>query len=263
MMLRGLASRAGIALVLVSLLLPWVGARALIVDAIGDSKNTEAPDDDPGWANVGRCRSWTAVYLGGGWVLTARHVGAADLNLDGEKYTAVPNSRQVISVLGEAKTDLILFRIDPLPALPTLSLSKSPPEIGESILMIGAGYGRGDQITGGYFSGYYWDSKIGMKWGTGTVFEYLVAETVGTTKAFATRFSIAKTRYEAQAASGDSGGAAFVRGADRWELAGILLAIKGYDGQPQRSAVYGNQTVIADLAHYRETIYRVTGRSED
>ncbi len=98
-----------------------------------------------------------------------------------------------------------------------------------------------------------------MRWGTGAVSEYLDADTIGSTKAFATRFSIAKTRDEAQAATGDSGGAAFARGVDRWELAGIIIGIKRYNNQPQRTAVYGNQTVIADLAHYREEIHRITG----
>jgi hypothetical protein len=252
-----------VALALVWLLVPWVVARALIVDAVGDSNSTEAPADDPGWANVGSTRSWTAVYLGGGWVLTARHVGAADLILGGKTYALVTKTQRNISRSGEPRPDLLLYRVDPEPALPTLSLSKSSPEIGESVVMIGAGYGRGDQIVGEHFNGFRWNRRLDKQWGTGMVFEHLNTDTVGTTKAFATRFSIAKTRYEAQAAVGDSGGAAFVRGADGWELAGILLAVKSYQGQPPRTAVYGNQTVIADLAHYREAIYRITGLSEE
>jgi hypothetical protein len=256
------ASRAGFALALLWLLLPWVAAHALIVHAVGDADSTEAPADDPGWANVGRCTGWTAVYLGGGWVLTARHVGASDLVLAGTNYPLVEKSLQVISISEETPTDLLLYRIHPEPSLPTLVLSKSTPEIGEVVVMIGTGHGKGKRIKGGNFSGFHWGSRTGMKWGTGTVFEHLLADTVGTTKSFATRFSVAKTRYEAQAAVGDSGGAAFVRSGGRWELAGILLAIKEYEGQPQRSAVYGNHTVIADLSHYREVIYQITGLPE-
>jgi hypothetical protein len=99
-----------------------------------------------------------------------------------------------------------------------------------------------------------------MRWGTGVVVEYLDAVAFGSTKGFATRFSIAKTRHEAQAAPGDSGGAAFARGVDRWELAGIILEIKGNSGgQPPRTAIYGNRTIIANLAHYREAIQQITG----
>jgi hypothetical protein len=249
-----------VALVFASLLLPWAGVRAIVLEVEEDSKNTVAPADDPGWANVGACRGLTCVYLGGGWVLTARHAGVNDLTLEGKRYTADPKSKQVIPTEDRTRPDLLLFRIEPTPVLPTLALSKSPPEIGSSVVMVGKGHGRGDPVEGVNFSGFFWSKRSKMRWGTGVVVEYLDAVGFGSTKGFATRFSIAKTRHEAQAAPGDSGGAAFARGVDRWELAGIILEIKGNSGgQPPRTAVYGNRTIIANLAHYREAIQQITG----
>jgi hypothetical protein len=234
-----------------------------VIDVADDSLNRVAPVDDPGWSNVGNCRGLTAVYLGGGWVLTARHVGAGDISLKGKLHTLVEGSRQVIRGAPDvpANADLLLFQVEPEPRLPVLALAKTVPEIGDSIMMIGKGRGRGDPIGNNAFNGFNWNQQAIMRWGTGMVHGHRFAERVGVTKVFSTRFSIAKTRYESQAAVGDSGGAAFIRGGEGWELAGIILAIETYGGQSGQSAVYGNKTLIADLAFYRDVIHRIIGRS--
>jgi secreted trypsin-like serine protease len=89
--------------------------------------------------------------------------------------------------------------------------------------------------------------------------EHVHDQSVGNTDTFATRFSIARTEHEAQAAHGDSGGAAFAYLENRWQLVGIILAVDNHIGQPERSAVYGNRTMIADLARYSQFIESVTG----
>jgi hypothetical protein len=94
--------------------------------------------------------------------------------------------------------------------------------------------------------------------------EYLYDLSVGNTDAFATRFSIAKTAHEAHAAHGDSGGAAFAYLEDRWQLVGIILAVDAHfaDADTDESAqlaAYGDRTLIADLARYRQFIQGVTG----
>jgi hypothetical protein len=90
------------------------------------------------------------------------------------------------------------------------------------------------------------------------VHEYLHDHSIGNTDAFSTRFSIANTAHEAHAALGDSGGAAFAYLEDRWQLVGIILAVDVHNGQPDRSSVYGNRTMIADLARYSRFIQSVT-----
>ncbi|MEI6037455.1 MAG: hypothetical protein WCQ91_05985, partial [Planctomycetota bacterium] len=56
---------------------------------------------------------------------------------------------------------------------------------------------------------------------------------------------------------GDSGGAVFVKNGSAWELAGIMLAVDQYSGQPSNTAVFGNQTYSADLSFYNGQIVQV------
>jgi hypothetical protein len=235
------------------------GAQGLVIERESGMLNQRAPADDPGWANVGVCKRWTAVYLGRGWVLTAAHVGVSNIELDGTMYEADKKSRERVLNSDGTEADLMLFRIDPVPELPSLEISAEPPPLGNSIVMVGSGMGRGESTTGQGRVGFSWQEPFVKRWGTSRVYEHLDYRSVGNTHAFATRFSIAKTEYEAQAALGDSGGAAFAYLEDRWQLVGIILAVDNHSGQPERSAVYGNRTMIADLARYSQFIRAVTG----
>jgi hypothetical protein len=239
------------------------GAVGLVVEHEEETFNQRAPADDPGWANVGVCKRWTAVYLGRGWVLTAAHVGPSDISLDGTMYEADVKSRERVLNPDGTTTDLMLFRIDPVPDLPSLEISTQSPPLGSSIIMVGSGLGRGERTTGQGRVGFSWQEPSVKRWGTSLVHEHLHDQSVGNTDAFATRFSIAKTAHEAHAAHGDSGGAAFAYREDRWQLIGIILAVDNHTGQPERSAVYGNRTMIADLARYSQFIQSVTGALSD
>ena len=72
-----------------------------------------------------------------------------------------------------------------------------------------------------------------MRWGTNKV--------AGTgehpdTLTFATNFTkivgAGSTANEAQGADGDSGGAVFIKNGTTWELAGVMIAIATFEGQP-------------------------------
>ena len=259
---RGLEHRALLALVFALILLPTSRPAALILE-MEDTSNTQAPADDPGWANVGICDRWTAVYLGNGWVLTARHVGPAELILEGVGYSVEAGSKRVVLNEDATAADLVLFRIDSGPDLSTVQISNSSPPIGIPIVMIGAGFSQSGRVFEAGRAGYRWSKRTKKLWGTNKVFRHLHDQSVGNTETFATRFSIAKTRFEANAARGDSGGAAFVHAGDRWELAGIILATGNFGKQTHRTTLYGNHTFIADLSRYRGFIHRVTGLYPD
>jgi hypothetical protein len=51
----------------------------------------------------------------------------------------------------------------------------------------------------------------------------------------------------------------FVKNGGQWQLAGIMVAVAGYSGQPspELTAVFGNDTFIADLSYYRNQIVAV------
>ena len=233
-------------------------AVGLVIEHEEGALNSEVPVDDPGWDNVGVCNGWTAVYLGRGWVLTAAHVGVSNVNLEGTMYVADMNSRERVFNPDQTAADLILFRIDPEPDLPSLKISAESPPIGSPIVMIGSGLGRGEKTAGRGRVGFSWQAPSLKRWGTSTVHEYLHDQSVGNTDSFATRFSIAKTAHEAHAAHGDSGGASFAHLEGQWQLVGIILAVDSHFGQPARSAAYGNRTFIADLARYRQFIHSIT-----
>jgi hypothetical protein len=239
------------------------GAVGLIVENEEQALNYQAPADDPGWANVGVCNRWTAVYLGRGWVLTAAHVGPSNINLDGTMYAANVKSRKRVLNRDGSAADLVLFRIDPEPDLPAMKISADTPPIGSPFVMVGSGLGRGEKMEGEGRVGFFWQAPSVKRWGTSVVSEQLHDQSVGNTDTFTTRFSIARTAHEAQAAHGDSGGAAFAYIGDRWQLVGIILAVDNHIGQPYRSAVYGNRTIIADLARYSRFIQSVTGALSD
>ena len=111
--------------------------------------NITAPGDDPGWGNVGACNSAGAIYLGNQWVLTAYHVNASagfPVVFNGTAYTTIPSSGVRLTNNGaggmSALTDLIVFRINGDPGLPTPVISASAPALGDDIVMIGNGLNR-------------------------------------------------------------------------------------------------------------------------
>lgn len=250
--------RGVIALILALNVLAASGAIGLVIENEEETLNRQAPADDPGWAYVGVCNRWTAVYLGGGWVITAAHVGPSDITLEGTTYAADIKSRETVRNPDGTEADLMLFRIDPVPDLPSLKISAKSPPIGSPIVMVGSGLGRGEKATGEGRVGFFWQAPSIKRWGTSVVHGYLHDRSIGNTDAFTTRFSIANTAHEAHAAHGDSGGAAFAYLENRWKLVGIILAVDTHDGQPDRLSAYGNRTIIADLAHYRQFIQSVT-----
>ncbi len=79
----------------------------------GWTQPTVQPDgftSTTGWNYVGSVNGNSAVYLGNGWVLTAAHVGANNLTLNGTIYPMVANTAKTIG-----SVDLLVFRVAPWP----------------------------------------------------------------------------------------------------------------------------------------------------
>ena len=245
---------------LLSCLSSWP-AQALVIAAEDQSATTRPPLSDPGWGRVGQRGDTGAIYLGKGWVLTANHVGVGTLVLDGKSYSPVPGSMvQLENADGGSKADLILFRIERAPDLPLLPLRRETPPPDFPVLLIGYGQGRGRPFRWPpRVQGFVWDGEGKKRWGTNRVYgkPHDVTRDSTTTRSFSTRFAPAGTPHEAQAALGDSGGAAFVRDRRGWRLVGVLFAVGEFEGQQPGMALYGNVTNIADLSYYREQILEI------
>ena len=264
---------------------PPRAARAVVINTISGTGNTTAPADDPGWANVGELGIGTGVYLGNGWVLTAYHVGGGSIVLGGGTYAMLAGSGTRLTnggAPGKAPlTDLSMFRLATTPTgLGGVAIAATPSGTGAAVTMIGAGRDRGaftewsvntntgtspwvwtEVGSGGNFAGYKTLSSRGMRWGTNAVSGtgLWINDNYGEIKTFATTFDDVPDSTEAQAAYGDSGGGVFRKNGSTWELAGLMLAVKGYSGQPDpgANAVFGNETFAADLSFYRPQIMAI------
>lgn len=250
-----------------------------VVNVIFPSGNTSAPTglgdqpSDPGFANVGQVNGSTGVYLSGGWVLTADHVGAGSFVSNGQSYGY--NGVDSYQING---TDLRLFKLSTFPVLPSLSIATSSPLAGSAVVMIGAGRTAQDSLTNWYvdvdtatwtwsedqsdaadyiISGFVTDSSKSVRWGTNTINGFT---TFDNASAFYTNFSFTnRTTYESQAVTHDSGGAIFTQNGTSWELAGTIVAVASpfnFNGQPggPNNAIFGNYTIAIDLSAHATDI---------
>ena len=253
-------------------------ARGVIVAGGDGSQNTTAPEGGRGWDYVGRITSAngapsSVTYLRNNWFVTAYHVkqydnptgvilGGSSYSIDANSWTRITNSS------GSAvNTDLILFQVEEDVGLPDITIASTPAN-GTELTMIGNGRNRAPDLTqwlvsgstwkevdsGGNHFGYKWASGATKHWGVNTKAsnDRLRSDGFGLTDMFRTDFD--DEAGQAQAATYDSGGGVFVKNGDEWQLAGIMLAVSTYSGQPAGTSVFGESTYIADLSVYSNEI---------
>jgi len=219
-----------------------------------------------GWSYVGQVNGLTATYLGNGWVLTANHVGTGDFELGGTTYPWIPGTEVRLRTNPTTLADLLVFAISPSPALAPLPIRTTPPPVGEFLILIGCGRDRGGATSwdpNGAFPpppeelfGWDWAATQTKRWGTNEV-TALTTGLIAGTVSFYTEFDDGEILPEAQAATGDSGGAAFSINGAATELAGILYAIGPTPGQPPNTALFTNLTFIARLDFYYDELSQI------
>lgn len=247
------------------LLLLAAPSNAVVVDTSSPELYESPPADDPGWRNVGRRGSTTAIYLGEGWVLTSRHSAMGAVEFDGVTHEPVTDTLHWLdSPLGGIKADLMMFRITPEPDLPSLALRRRPVSPGEEVVLVGYGRGRGGPAKSGL--GYAVDERWVKRWGANVVEhdrENVRGPNETLTRCFTTRFDRDRSaEHEAQATGGDSGGAVFHRGKRRWRLVGVMLSVTSSPSQQRNEALFGNSTHSADLGAYAAQILEILGRPQ-
>ena len=243
------------------------------------------PDEEPvaiEYGNVGKIGSASGVYLGDGWVLTAKHVGANDITFgdttyqyDGESAVSIKNPTGVQG-LNSVYTDLTLFHLSEEPDLPAINISSESPAPGSTVFYVGYGGVGEDEISYWTVSGdyvwtesvnptYYWGYKIAsrgeLSWGYNTTFGNGDGPLPGTHIVSANQVDIVavKTGFnsqdlDSQAASGDSGGALFSQDSEgNWGLAGIISCVEVLQNSPTQAMVDSTTCSVA-LSFYRDQI---------
>jgi len=246
--------------------------------------NNAAPMGQNFFNNVGVVGSATGIYLGNGWVLTANHVAPvlpASATFGGVSYPTDPGTWTRLNNPSPFSTftDIVLFRLTSPPALPPLTLRSSTPTVGTDVVMIGNGRIQNPEtfwnsttnpwtVTTEALSdksGYRTANSKEIRWGENEVYNNFIVVNMGTilspvhVLSFNTQFDKMGMTQEAQAVAGDSGGGVFTYNGSSWDLAGMMFAVSTFTNQPNggETAVYGNQTYIADLSVYRSQILSI------
>jgi hypothetical protein len=277
--------------------------RLLVIVASGAANETAASllaydpngpgdPDAPGFNNIGvsSTGSGSIVYLGGGWVITAKHVTIGNPSQfvspggvffgNGQYFIDESSIRQLHDPVSGGLADLKVFKIYGDPDLPTILdgyLPTTVPPAAAHVYMVGNGLTRGDahvwnvntavmpwDWTGGpsVYSGFFEVTPRKVRWGENNVYETNKFYDFGadSIRYFSTQFSNTLT-HEAQGSVGDSGGPVFWKSGSKWLLGGIIITTTVYSGQPDSTAVFGNsnQTWVADLSKYRDEILSIAG----
>jgi hypothetical protein len=235
-------------------------ARAVVIASGDGTANTTAPTDDPGFANVGILNGLSAVYVGNGWVLTANHVGGGEVTLGGVVYPYVTGSKTHLTGPGVVPPDLAVVKIVGDPGLPTPLIATSAPPDDANVVMIGRGPSRGAPLTWMNHDGWSWISPYTIRWGTNRITQTggVALNTRVIEMEFDPLGQPGSTTDEGQAGSGDSGGAIYWKSGGVWRLAGTIIAISVFQGQPNATVLYTNLTLAADLSYYRSQILAIT-----
>lgn len=251
-------------------------ANALVFGSQATEPTEERPKAFPYWDYVTQRRyeGPTVIYLGGGHALTARHVGHGEIFLEDRIIKPLRGGQHTILNPNGKTADAMVFELDrdvPVPDWPLLPIATEPPRRGEEVLLVGFGRGR-DRVVefdadGESRFAFLWSDRGEKRWGTNRIASGVETITQGTlvSRSFVLVFdppgSPGATRYEAQAAVGDSGGGAFVYRDGSWQLLGLMVSVSGDARVPGRGSAYGDRTFVVDLTTYRDEILRWTRAS--
>lgn len=213
------------------------------------------------WQYVARygLNNASAVYIGNGFLLTARHVAVSnsDIVINGATYSrdttftpvpiVIPGSPNVV-------VDLQLQKIANPPNVSPLALAgPNTADTFQNSVLVGWGRGKGSVTTQGWTWGN--DSTRALRWGTNMT--NFPAQTVTYTNGISYSYVALSTAFnsnggsdEATATLGDSGSALFRSFSGSWTLTGITAAIEASQGANTSSYNPADRTFFIRLRDY-------------
>jgi hypothetical protein len=252
--------------------LPLSGSALIFADEAAEPAES-IPPDFPYWDHVTQRRYGgpTVVLLGGGWALTARHVGPGEVEFNGGTIDFDRASPHTLLNPAGSPADAVVYEFVEDPAmldLLPLPIASEPPREGEEVVMIGFGRLRNEQVDWGppesRIQGFSWSKEGAKRWGTNRIhsIRQRIRHQRFDTYSMALRFDApddpGSTPHEASATLGDSGGALFAKRDRQWQLIGLITSISRPSHTPSDLTVVGDFTYAADLSDYRDEILRWT-----
>lgn len=209
----------------------------------------------------------SAVYLGGGWGLTTRHVGVTA----GDAFEYAGTTYVIQQTVPHPDANLELFEIDLDPAgilsgLPVITVTAGAPTVGTVGLHIGTGKIQTSQFEQSYGleTGYPWslDGDNDKRWNMQPVSteHFVMSNSQGDTVSFATAF--VRDYGFGALTENDQGSPFFLEETNGdWTLAGVGYGYKarGLGGMDQMSVYESNASYFVNSGHYRGWLEEVTG----
>ncbi len=212
-----------------------------------------------GWQFQGEYKEFLGTMISPRHFITASHIGRRPTTFvqkswfSGEAgdrvYYINPNFNNGNGSWDIPGSDLRIFEVyGQFPAYAPLYTTSD--EAGRQVVMIGRGRSRGAEVTRfGQTRGWLWapgDNRV--RWGTNTIDGFSNAG--GRGPMMVTDFDDVVGSDECQAAFGDSGGAAFIKRAGRWRLAGIFFAA---------DSVYDTNSTCGDGSEFFASMFNGAG----
>jgi hypothetical protein len=207
-------------------------SKAVILYGTDDpSVNTTAPTGaltGSGWQYEGKFNGFLGTVIAPNYFVTAHHIGGSV----GQIFIFNGNSYTTTAVFRDTASDLAIWQVaGTFPFRAPLYSGPAGSESNLDLVVFGRGTRRGNPVfvgTDSHLGGWLWGVSDGVqRWGANVVGSIFSDPTYG--KLLRAPFDANAGPNEAHLSSGDSGGGVFVlnRNTNRWELAGVGLAVDG------------------------------------